>query len=62
MNEDQRAAANATVTLSTQLVAASVAVLAIVGAFGVFAYDKRDVPGWSILLLILTFLLLVAPH
>jgi hypothetical protein len=39
--EDQRTAANMTVTLSTQLMAASLAVIAVEGAIYTFVNDKR---------------------
>lgn len=43
--EDQRTAANMTVTLSTQLMAASLAVIAVEGAIYTFVNDKRITGG-----------------
>ena len=43
MDNDKRDAVNIGVTLSTQLVAASLAMIAVVGAFAAFILDKREV-------------------
>lgn len=43
MDNDKKDAVNIGVTLSTQLVAASLAMIAVVGAFAAFILDKREV-------------------
>ncbi len=55
LDEDKRAAANITVTLSTQLMAASLAVIAVEGAIYTFVNDKRIPSGWFTVFVILVF-------
>lgn len=45
--EDRRQASSLTVTLSTQVIAASLAVIAIIGAISTFVLDKRQTPWWT---------------
>lgn len=56
LDEDKRTAANMTVTLSTQLMAASLAVIAVEGAIYTFVSDKRIPSGWFTLFVLLVFL------
>lgn len=60
LNEDLRAAANMTVTLSTQLMTASLALLAVEGAIFTFANDKRTPGGGFTISVGLCFLFLMA--
>jgi uncharacterized protein YdaL len=53
--ESQRAAANITVTLSSQIITASLAVIAVEGAFATFALDKRNTEWYLTLFVLLTF-------
>lgn len=43
MNDDQKDAVNIGITLSSQLITAALAMIAIIGTFGTFIIDKRDV-------------------
>lgn len=55
-SEDQRAAANISVTLSGQLIAAALAMLAIEGAVLSFVYASRTTSYWFLALIILAAL------
>lgn len=54
--EDRRNAVGLLVTLSSQVMAATLALIAIEGAFATFVLDKRQPPFWFYLLITLTFL------
>lgn len=56
LDEDNRTAANMTVTLSTQLMAASLAIIAVEGAIYTFVNDKRIPSGWFTVFVVLVFL------
>jgi hypothetical protein len=55
-NDDKKEAVNIGVTLSSQLIAASLSMLAIIAALFVFIVDKRDVSFFFYLLIILSFI------
>lgn len=55
LDEDKRAAANMTVTLSTQLMTASLAIIAVEGAVYTFVLDKRTPTNLFTFLVMLVF-------
>lgn len=57
--EDKRLAVNMSITLSTQLMAAALAILAILGAFTTYALKERVVPSFFMILAIVAFLLFI---
>ena len=58
--EDEREAVKLSVTLSNQLVAAALAMIAVEGAFSVFVIGNRLVSNWFFLFALLTFAFFVA--
>jgi hypothetical protein len=54
--EDQRTAVGMTVTLSTQLMAASLAMIAVLGAVATFIADRRQVSAWFYVIFVAAFL------
>lgn len=57
--EDKRNAVNIGVTLSSQLIAASLTMLTILGALLIFILDKRNIGFWFILLYGLGFIMFI---
>lgn len=55
MSEDKREAVQIGVTLSTQIIAASLTMIAVVGGFVTFTVDKREVGGFYYTLVGLAF-------
>ncbi|MBE9584954.1 hypothetical protein IM792_10885 [Mucilaginibacter sp. JRF] len=50
MSDDKREAVNIGINLSGQLITAALAMIAVIGTFGVFILDKRDVSFWYYLI------------
>jgi hypothetical protein len=60
-SDNQRPSANATLTLSAQLITTALAVLAVIGAFVTFAIDKREAdPGFYLIVALSALLIFLS--